>query len=192
MSSYLWAASGHCILLHTKESLCTTQSPRKWGGQSEELWLYREGNVCIRCCAAITSVQNFTAEDVTVYYLMKQIPNLDNEGNNFSATFYVYSYTIHQVTVTRYITKSYLWILMSSFKIMVVICMLNDRKTNKTTVDHLTFPLNPERFFVCFCKITDILYESWMMCLYLVLLVMPLPKKCVGSILCDVDPSQHE
>lgn len=30
MSSYLWATSGHCILLHTKESLCTTQSPRKW------------------------------------------------------------------------------------------------------------------------------------------------------------------
>lgn len=71
------------------------KGPRKGRNKGNNYGFIGKERLAVRCCATIISVQIFTAEDVMVFHLMKEMPNMGNEANNFSSTSYVYSYTIY-------------------------------------------------------------------------------------------------
>jgi len=68
--------SGGCfralyLTAHKAEPAYNQKGPKKWGDKEKNSGFTEKQKFAIRCCAAITSVQNFPAEDVMVYCLVK-------------------------------------------------------------------------------------------------------------------------
>lgn len=120
LSSYLRATLGHSYL-----TACKGKGPSKWWNKGKNCGFIEKGELALKCCAIVPPVttKNFNTEDMIF----------------FSAPAYIYSNDMHQGTVTRmHQEKLSLHNIMAFSKIMVITCMLSDRKPNKTTVYYLT------------------------------------------------------
>lgn len=63
VSNYLWSALGHYYV-----TACKGRGPGKWWNKGKNCGFMEKEEFALKCCSVVTPVQNFNAEDMTVYY----------------------------------------------------------------------------------------------------------------------------